>query len=243
MVQVFKMLNDKILIIKRTLKIFSVAILLLSGVHSAMAGGVLLGATRVIYMQGDKQASLAIKNTDDKLRYLIQSWVEDKNGKKSTDFIVTPPLFVSNPKAESTLRIVYVGSGLPADKESVYYLNSKAIPEFDKDKLENKNVLKMAVLSRIKLYVRPANLSQLSESAPESLKFHFEGNQLTIDNPTPYYVSMVQFYIGGKLQPNTLVSPKDKTVINIGSGLKKEVTFKVVNDYGAITKNITGTLY
>lgn len=228
---------------QRSLNILLTSALLAFGINSAMAGGVLLGATRVIYTQGDKQASLAIKNTDDKLRYLIQSWVEDKNGKKSTDFIITPPLFVSNPKGESTLRIVYVGAALPKDKETVYFLNSKAIPEFDKDKIENKNVLKMAVLSRIKIYVRPATLSLLSESAPAALKFHMEGSNLTIDNPTPYYVSLVQFYVGGKLQPNTLISPKDKTVINVGAGLKKEVTFKAVNDYGAITPINNGVFY
>lgn len=237
-VKVFKMLKSFLFVNRKSLKLIVASALLAFGINNASAGGVLLGATRVIYMQGDKQATLAIKNTDDKLRYLIQSWIEDKNGKKSTDFIITPPLFVSNPKGESTLRIVYVGTGLPVDKETVYYLNSKAIPEFDKDKIENKNVLKMAVLSRIKLYVRPATLSLMSESAPTALKFHMEGNSLTIDNPTPYYVSLVQFYVGGKLQPNTLVSPKDKTIVNVGAGLKKEVTFKAVNDYGADRKSV-----
>lgn len=211
--------------------------------YSAVAGGVLLGATRVIYSQGDKQASLAVKNTDEKLRYLIQTWVEDKNGKKSSDFIITPPLFVSNAKSENTLRIVYVGGALPADRESVYYLNSKAIPEFDKDKLENKNVLKMAVLSRIKIFVRPKELALMSESAPEALKFHFDGSKLTIDNPTPYYVSLVEFYVGGKQQANTLVAPKGKTVVDIGKSIKRDITYKAVNDYGAITKKYNGVLF
>lgn len=232
-----------ILLQKKLIKIIFASALIMSGANSAVAGGILLGATRVIYTQGDKQATLAIKNTDEKLRYLIQSWVEDKNGKKTSDFIITPPLFVSNAKGESTLRIVYVGADLPKDKETVYYLNSKAIPEFDREKIENKNVLKMAVLSRIKLFVRPANLTLMSETAPESLKFHYEGNTLTVDNPTPYYVSLIQFYVGGELQPNTLISPKDKTVINVKSNLKKEVTYKAVNDYGAITKKINGAFY
>lgn len=228
---------------KRAIKSFLLVMIVFSGINYAMAGGVLLGATRVIYSQGDKQTSLAIKNTDEKLRYLIQSWVEDKSGKKTSDFVITPPLFVSNQKAESTLRIVYVGGQLPTDRESVYYLNSKAIPEFDKEKIENKNVLKMAVLSRIKIFVRPKDLTLMPELAPEALKFHFDGGNLTIDNPTPYYVSLVQFYVGGKLQPNTLVAPKDKTVVNVGAALKREVTYKAVNDFGAITKKIDGVLF
>ncbi len=46
------------------------------------AGGVVLGATRVIYPQGNKQVSLAVTNTDEKALFLIQSWFTDSEGKK-----------------------------------------------------------------------------------------------------------------------------------------------------------------
>ena len=42
---------------------------------SASAGGIALGGTRVIYPQGDKQASLAIINSSTNTTFLIQSWV------------------------------------------------------------------------------------------------------------------------------------------------------------------------
>lgn len=49
---------------------------------SQAQGGVSLGATRVIYDQSDKQTSLSVMNSDAKTRYLVQSWVEDVQGKK-----------------------------------------------------------------------------------------------------------------------------------------------------------------
>ncbi|MDI5434720.1 fimbria/pilus periplasmic chaperone, partial [Salmonella enterica subsp. enterica serovar Kentucky] len=40
-------------------------------------------------------------------RYLVNSWIENSAGQKEKTFIVTPPLFVSEPKSENTLRIIY----------------------------------------------------------------------------------------------------------------------------------------
>ncbi len=44
--------------------------------------GVALGATRVIYPEGQKQVQLAVTNNDDKSSYLIQSWIENAEGKR-----------------------------------------------------------------------------------------------------------------------------------------------------------------
>ncbi|MEW6484582.1 MAG: fimbria/pilus periplasmic chaperone [Pseudomonadota bacterium] len=64
--------------------------------------------------------------------------MEDAEGKKTTDFIVTPPLYVSGPLNENILRVMYTGEPLPQDKETLYYFNAKAIPSVDKEKMEGK---------------------------------------------------------------------------------------------------------
>lgn len=64
---------------------------------------------------------------------------------------MTPPLFVSEAKSENTLRIIYAGAPLPKDRESLFWMNVKAIPSVNKNSLEGKNVLQLAILSRIKL--------------------------------------------------------------------------------------------
>ncbi|MGS9092614.1 fimbria/pilus periplasmic chaperone, partial [Salmonella enterica subsp. enterica serovar Infantis] len=56
-----------------------------------------LGATMVIYPQGSKQNSLPIINSSASNVFLIQSRVANADGSRSTDFIITPPLFVIQP--------------------------------------------------------------------------------------------------------------------------------------------------
>ena len=200
----------------------------------ANAGGVALGATRIIYPQGDKQISLPITNSDSKDVFLIQSWVSDAEGKKSNDFVITPPLFVIQPQKENTLRIMYVGQdNLPQDRESVFYLNSKAIPSVDKSK-QNGSSLQIATQSVIKLFIRPKKLPMPAIDAPKTLRCELAGNNLTVTNPSPYYVTLVQLHVGNKKLENDMVPPKGNKVINI-QGASGSVSFQTMNDYGAMT--------
>lgn len=88
---------------------FIVLLTLFTSLNVQAAGGIALGATRVIYPSAAKQTSLAISNSDTQERYLVNSWIENSAGQKEKTFIVTPPLFVSEPKSENTLRIIYAG--------------------------------------------------------------------------------------------------------------------------------------
>ena len=111
---------------KKMCKIASGLLFVSVMVSNAYAGGIALGTTRVIYPQGDKQVSLPVINSSTNNAFLVQSWVANADQSKSSDFILTPPLFVMHPKKENTIRIMYVGPDLPTDRESVFYLNSKA---------------------------------------------------------------------------------------------------------------------
>jgi len=200
---------------------------------ASFAGGVSLGGTRLIYPAGNSQVSMPVNNSDDKAVFLIQSWVEDENGVKTEDFVITPPLFVIQPQKENTLRVMYVGSKvLPTDRESVYWLNVKAIPSASPN-IKNKNVLQLAILSRIKLFVRPDNLPLKSAEAPQKLRFHRNGEQLTINNPTPYYITLVQLKTGNTKLPNTMVAPQTKASVSIPGNAQGAITYQTVSDFGA----------
>lgn len=199
------------------------------------AGGIGLGATRVIYPADAKQTSLSITNSDQTERYLVNSWVENNLGAKDKSFIVTPPLFVSEPKSENTLRIIYVGQPLPTDRESIFWMNVKAIPSVDKNSVENRNVLQLAIMSRIKLFVRPKNLPMQPEDAVKQLRFTRSGGHLSIHNPSPYYVSTVNLKVGNDKLPNTMVAPKSVSQVAVAAGMQGKITFQTVNDYGAVT--------
>lgn len=204
---------------------------------SAWAGGIALGATRVIYPADAKQTSLAVNNSDKQARFLIQTWVENEAGNKTDDFIVTPPLFVSKPASENTLRIIYSGGKLPDDRETLYWLNSKAIPSVNRDDIKGKNVLQIAVLARIKMFVRPAGLAEKSADAPGMLTFSRTGNNLTITNPSPFYVTLVNMTMSGKNVnvANKMVAPKSSAQLPLFNGASGVFTYQTINDYGATT--------
>jgi len=221
---------------------FAVLCLLLTSFSAQAAGGIGLGATRVIYPTDAKQISLSITNSDDKERYLVNSWVENNLGSKDKGFIVTPPLFVSEPKSENTLRIIYVGTPLPADRESIFWMNVKAIPSVKKSIVDKNNVLHLAVLSRIKLFVRPNNLQMQPEDALKQVRFSRSGGHLSIHNPSPYYVSTVNLKVGNQKLPNTMVAPKSVAKVAVPAGVQGSISFQTVNDYGAVTPAQAGSM-
>ncbi|AZI53724.1 fimbrial chaperone protein (plasmid) [Pantoea agglomerans] len=207
----------------------------------ASAGGIMLGGTRIIYPLNQKQVSVSVRNTSEQSSFLVQSWVEQPDEKKSQDFIVTPPLYVSGPGNENTLRLMYVGAPATADRETIYYFNAKAIPSVDKKKMEGKNMLLLAAVTRIKLFLRPAGLTPTADKAPAELTFHRNGGQMRIDNPTPYYLTLVELKAGGKKLPDTMVAPRSSSTLDISSSAGA-VTFRTINDYGAATPEMRAEL-
>lgn len=212
------------------------------GVSVSAWAGVALGATRVIYPAGQKQVQLAVTNNDDKSTYLIQSWVEDIDGKKSSSFIITPPLFTMQGKKENTLRIIdATGDQLPKDRESLFWLNVKAIPAMDKSKL-TENTLQLAIISRIKLYYRPGNLEIPPDAAPEKLIFKRNRGVLVITNPTPYYLTITELNYGNHALDNALVPPRGEASVKLPDGSGNNITYRTINDYGALTPTVTRAL-
>ncbi|HHA2008510.1 TPA: fimbria/pilus periplasmic chaperone [Enterobacter mori] len=202
--------------------------------NSATAAGVALGATRVIYPQNAKQASINVTNSDEHDSFLVQSWISDDTGNKVPTFVVTPPLFVLKPGKVNILRMIYNGPTLPEDKESVFYLNNKAIPSLDKATPVG-NSLQIATQSVIKLFVRPTHLSVKPNEAAAMLRCQTNGENLTVSNPSPYYITLVNFSVAGKKQPNMMVPPKGSQTIKAAG----TVSYQTLNDYGAVTPALT----
>lgn len=115
-----------VIIMKQLITAVAAAFFLFSAVAQA---GIVMGGTRVIYHEGKREASISVTNADNHSPYLVQSWVENyaEADKSPVPFIVTPPLFRLDPEQENVLRINFIGSPLPGDRESVYWLNVKSI--------------------------------------------------------------------------------------------------------------------
>lgn len=114
--------------------------------------GVQIGGTRVIYNEKEKEVSIQLRNPDDKA-FLVQSWTETETGTPDKTFAVTPPLFRLDAHQNNALRILFRGSQLRPDQETLFWLNVKAIPSANPSGEENQ--LQLAVKTRIKLIYRP----------------------------------------------------------------------------------------
>ena len=215
-------------------------LLVTSGFSAQAQAGVALGATRVIYPAGQKQVQLAVTNNDEKSTYLIQSWVENADGAKDGRFVITPPLFAMQGKKENTLRIIDATSNqLPQDRETLFWMNVKAIPSMDKSKL-SENTLQLAIISRIKLYYRPAKLALPPDQAAEKLKFRRGAGTLTLINPTPYYLTVTELNAGTRVLKNALVPPMGEASVSLPADAGREITYRTINDYGSLTPRMQG---
>lgn len=206
----------------------------LSVIKNAEAG-VALGATRVIYPSDQKQVTLGVSNNDDKSTFLIQSWIDNASGTKENRFVITPPLFVMKGKKENTLRIIDgTNQSLPKDRETLFWVNVKAIPSMAKSQ-ESQNTLQFAIISRIKLFYRPVGLSMPPEDAPKHLRFKKDGSRLELINSTPYFLTVTDLKAGNQLLNNVMVPPLGNASVPMRNDAGSTVTFQTINDFGALT--------
>ena len=209
--------------------------------------GVIVGGTRVIYDGGKRETTLSVRNPD-KQAYLIQAWT-DGNGPEGDEkdtpkppFVVTPPLFRLDPGAENLMRIIRSGGNLPEDRESVFWMNVKSIPSMPET---SKNVLQIAVKTRIKLFYRPSGIHAPEQDDYQQLTFRRTGNQLEVNNPTPYYVSFNSVRIGTGLlkEQFMMAAPKSTSHFVLPSAAAgTQVLWKAITDFGGETKEITSPL-
>jgi len=125
--------------------------------------GVIINGTRLVYHGDKKESSLGLSNPDS-TDYLVQSWVDsgDKNMAKAP-FLITPPLFRLDGKEDNVLRVVRTGGNMPEDRESLFWLNIKAIPSSKNQ--QGVNTLQIAINTRIKLLYRPASVASRGQRA------------------------------------------------------------------------------
>ena len=209
---------------------------------SAAHAGITIGGTRVIYPENKKESSIGITNSDN-LDYLVQSWVEtEDNAREKAPFLITPPLFRLDGKQDNVLRIIRTGGSLPADRESLFWLNIKSIPSSQRN--ENSNTLQIAIKTRIKLLYRPAGITGKPDEVATQLAWHQQGNKLVVDNPTPFYMNFQEITLGGKkVDKVTYVKPKGEAQFTLpGNITARSVSWKIINDYGGISQSWTAQL-
>lgn len=221
-----------------TLKKLTVSLLFMVASFESYAG-IVIGGTRVIYNSDKKEASVSIHNPDNS-PFLIQSWLNADSGsnQQSNDlpFVITPPLFRLNADTTNALRIVKT-KDLPNNRESVYWLNIKAIPTSNANA---KNELNISVNSRIKLFYRPVPLnSQDAAISYKNIIFSRIGQKLLAHNPTPYYISLNELSVNGTKIPNPgMIAPMGEQRWDMPTKITTadlKVNWSSINDFGGET--------
>lgn len=223
-----------------TLVSTSMAVALLGALAAQQAqAAIALDRTRVIFDGNQKSVSLSVTNQNKQLPYLAQGWIEDEQGNKiQSPMTVLPPVQRIEPGKPSQVKIQALPAAklLKQDRETVYYFNLREIPP----KSNKPNTLQIALQTRIKLFYRPAAIAMEKNAPPpqEQLTLTKQGNSYMVNNPTPYYVTIVDAATkkgveGVKGFEPVMVPPKDKLPLTVNASvLGNNPVLTYVNDYG-----------
>lgn len=215
--------------------------------HSAMAG-IVLGGTRIVYPAKQPEVQIALKNKDTDKRYLVQSWVSNLDDSKAP-FVITPPIYKIDENRQTLLHIVYTGheNALPQDRESIFMTNVKSVSAIPEN-MRDKNMLQFAIKTKLKLFYRPAGLSDSdARDAWKSLEFKRTGNRMAVKNPSPFFITFGQLTVGGRdakpvgnsNMPSALsmmLAPFSEQSFEIPAGAKGDVAWSAMNDFGSETE-------
>ena len=217
---------------------FAKGLLFLLGTSFAVNAAVSPDRTRNILNQSDKCVSVRLTNQSTTIPFLAQSWIEDKDNKKSRNYITAVPPMVRLEAGEQVqVRLIPQPTltQLPADRESLFYFNVREIPP----RSEQKNVMQIAMQSRIKIFWRPKAVEVKNGQVNLTGKFDVNrtASGLTLKNNSPYFITVGYIGTNGK----TLL-PKTSSMMAEPFGLASQeikdlpANFQVgfIGDYGGL---------
>ncbi|WP_110915607.1 fimbria/pilus periplasmic chaperone [Enterobacter roggenkampii] len=214
------------------------ALLLVATLAPSAQAAISLDRTRVIFDGNQKSVSLNINNQNEQFPYLAQSWIEDDKGNKvQGPLTVLPPIQRLEPGKSSQVKIqgLPIINTLPQDRETLFYFNLREIPP----KSNKPNSLQIALQTRVKLFYRPGAIAiDSNKAAPqEKITLRRQGDRYVVDNPTAYYVTIVDGKPNGGVSARgftpLMVAPKSHGELSVSAsalGSKPELIY--VNDYG-----------
>ncbi|XXE50613.1 molecular chaperone [Pseudomonas sp. R3-56] len=212
-------------------------------------GALTLSATRVIFDSDKRNVSLIVANPSDKV-FAVQSWVNTSADDTTTivPFVASPPLFRIDPGREQQVQINGLPHSLPKDRESLFFFNAQEIPQAETDQ---RNVLNIAIRTRIKFFYRPAELKQTPAERLPDLQWSLQSidgtPSLVLNNPTPFHFTFQRLEIsaGGqskRIDRPAMAAPFGHQIYPLAGfkpGTDAQLSFTTINDYGGITEPAT----
>lgn len=244
---------------------FAIALLLaismVSGWPSVAHAGVVIDGTRHIYPQQRREITLRLTNDDERAPRLVQVWLDQGDpasdpSNSKVPFSLSPPVFRLNPQKSQAVRLVYTQEPLPADRESLFWLNALEIPpkvntEADAE-VGPANHLQFAFRIRTKVFFRPADLPGSPNEAHTQLRWSLrrntQGTLLDVHNPSAYHVTFNEVALAMGPQQDAPLLPAEEGMVPPGGNLTlrvhkavqpipadARVHFKYINDYGTFS--------
>lgn len=223
---------------------FWVVFLTLVGLLWSSVGlaNVVITGTRVIYPAQNKEIGIELTNADS-TPALLQAWISDANDDRTTPtpFVITPPIFRMDGNKKQTLRVIYTHEPLATDRETLFYFNLLDIPPIPKDDDSQQNYLQFSLLSKLKFFYRPKNLSPTIDKAYNHLKINLNNQGVTIHNPTPYFITVSEVALFAQQDDEKsvnettitpMIEPFGKADIEIDTKNAKFAKLELINDYG-----------
>jgi len=211
--------------------------------------GVTPEVSRIVFAADAAEQSVQLYNLNT-YPVLVQAWVDDGDIRSvpqssSAPVVALPPIFRMAPHDQTSLRLINAGEPLPTDRESLRWLNLYEIPATPKDWGKDGQTVTVTMRTQIKLFVRPAGLADPGAGRLRKLVLSLapacRGLALTIDNPTPYYVTIgaVQVALGNtaKQAIPDMIAPFSRTTVAFDAwqaspGTAARVTLSVIGDDG-----------
>lgn len=234
---------------KKLLTLVSAVTAIVAAVPETSHANVVITGTRVVYRQSDREVTVKLDNVGNQPA-LVQVWADRGDEKSSptkadAPFLITPPISRIDPAKGQSIRLIFTGEKLPADRETVFWLNVLDVPPVPKD--ADTNYIQLAIRSRIKLFYRPSKLPGNPDEAARGLKWSLvsQGKDMVLraENNSAYSVSMnyAAIEVSGQQYQTAagMVLPfgsadfvvpglKGKPAVNSNSTVK----YEAVNDYG-----------
>ncbi|WP_186380309.1 fimbrial biogenesis chaperone [Yersinia mollaretii] len=206
---------------------------------------VVMNGSRIIYSAGEKEHTVQLTNNDN-FPNAVQVWLDSGDAKSTPDtgkapFLVTPPFFRMEANAGQTLRLKYTGSGLPTNKESIFYLNFLQVPPVNK--AEKNNKMLVLLRNRIKVFYRPEGITGQVDQVSSALTFSVrqQGSNVVVTgkNPTGFFATIASGEVIGsgknlKMKSEMIppMSQVEWVIPNSSAPSNPVINFRLVNDFG-----------
>ena len=173
----------------------------------------------------------------------IQLWTDTGDvltspNKGLTPVFVLPPIFKLNPGEIRQVKVMVNRQDLKnSTNESLFWLNILQIPQ-DVDDSEVVAKITLPLRYRLKILVRPDELSKPSSIDYKNIGFKIVDNQLHISNNTRWHMNFLAIQVGDELLERVTTPPLSVDIkpIEIKNLNAKDIRYSIISDEGQVVE-------